>query len=524
MPVHEARKMFQNEAHRRQELGPLPLMKERRRRNCSHLLLPPGLEHESAGLSLLDWLTSEVPSLKDLVMVVSVSSLSRTSSTDSITEALNSSVPGKTDSVPSSLQQLQMDLATFLISRACNNPIVANYFYWYLIVECEDQDSQPKYEHVRDMYVCVMKRFSLALTRGGPDYRQMRSVLARQQTFLERLVVLVKMVTRESGNRSKKIEKLQALLQDSEACKMNFSSFDELPLPLDPSVKVKGVIPGEATLFNSKLMPCRLTFQTVNEDRYLTIFKHGDDLRQDQLILQMIELMDKLLRHEKLDLKLTPYKVLATSSKHGFVQFIDSVAIADVLQKDGSILNFFKKHAPCESEPLGVYPEIIDNYVKSCAGYCVVTYLLGVGDRHLDNLLLTKTGKLFHVDFGYILGRDPKPMPPPMKLSKEMVEGMGGLTSEQFQQFKQHTYTAFLALRRKANLFLNLFSLMVDVNIPDIALEPDKTVKKVQERFVLHFTDEEAVHYMQNLLDISVSSMLGPIVEQLHKVAQYWRK
>lgn len=32
---------------------------------------------------------------------------------------------------------------------------------------------------------------------------------------------------------------------------------------------------------------------------------------------------------------------------------------------------------------------------------------------------------------------------------------------------------------RYANLFLNLFSLMVDASVPDIALEPDKTVKKV---------------------------------------------
>ena len=49
-------------------------------------------------------------------------------------------------------------------------------------------------------------------------------------------------------------------------------------------------------------------------------------------------------------------------------------------------------------------------------------------------------------------------------------------------------YTAFLYLRRHANLILNLFGLMVDANVPDIALEPDKTVKKVQvnmHRFVL---------------------------------------
>jgi hypothetical protein len=32
---------------------------------------------------------------------------------------------------------------------------------------------------------------------------------------------------------------------------------------------------------------------------------------------------------------------------------------------------------------------------------------------------------------------------------------------------------------RHANVFANLFSLMLDANIPDIAIERDKTVKKV---------------------------------------------
>lgn len=47
------------------------------------------------------------------------------------------------------------------------------------------------------------------------------------------------------------------------------------------------------------------------------ILKSGDDPRQDQLILQLILLMDRLLRKEKLDLKLIPFKVLACSSTFG---------------------------------------------------------------------------------------------------------------------------------------------------------------------------------------------------------------
>ncbi|TRY87681.1 hypothetical protein DNTS_013624 [Danionella cerebrum] len=377
-------------------------------------------------------------------------------------------------------ENLEQDLCTFLISRACKNSTLANYLYWYVIVECEDQDTQQRDPKTHDMYLNVMRRFSQALLKGDKCVRLMRSLLASQQTFVDRLVRLMKAVQRESGNRKKKA--------------------------------------------SSALMPAKLIFKTEDGEHYPVIFKHGDDLRQDQLILQIISLMDKLLRKENLDLKLTPYKVLATSTKHGFMQFVQSVPVAEVLATEGNIQSFFRKHAPNDKGPYGISSEVMDTYVKSCAGYCVITYILGVGDRHLDNLLLTKTGKLFHIDFGYILGRDPKPLPPPMKLSKEMVEGMGGMQSEQYQEFRKQCYTAFLHLRRYSNLILNLFSLMVDANIPDIALEPDKTVKKVQDKFRLDLSDEEAVHYMQGLIDESVGALFAAVVEQIHKFAQYWRR
>jgi phosphatidylinositol 3-kinase len=59
-----------------------------------------------------------------------------------------------------------------------------------------------------------------------------------------------------------------------------------------------------------------------------------------------------------------------------------------------------------------------------------------------------------------------------MKLCKEMVDAMGGLSSMHYQKFKSLCYTAFMILRKSANLILNLFALMVSefevVNSSDV--------------------------------------------------------
>ena len=70
------------------------------------------------------------------------------------------------------------------------------------------------------------------------------------------------------------------------------------------------------------MAPFKLSFETTGGGKYIFMYKNGDDLRQDQLILEMFSLMDKLLKGVNQDYKLTPYKALACSKSDGFVEFV----------------------------------------------------------------------------------------------------------------------------------------------------------------------------------------------------------
>lgn len=179
--------------------------------------------------------------------------------------------------------------------------------------------------------------------------------------------------------RPKKVDKLRSVLHDS---KSGLGSFQPIPLPLDASISIVGIDPDHSSVFKSNLFPLRLHLlrdpdasatqagtQTATPEAYPVIFKNGDDLRQDQLVIQLFTLMDRLLRKENLDLKLMPYRVLATGPVAGMVQFVESKTLQDISNEyGGSLLNYLRASHPDPGSvgTYGVRPEVLDTYIRSC--------------------------------------------------------------------------------------------------------------------------------------------------------------
>lgn len=103
-------------------------------------------------------------------------------------------------------------------------------------------------------------------------------------------------------------------------------------------------------------------------------------MRQDQFVIQLFTLMDRLLRKENLDLKLSPYGVLATGPLQGMVQFIPNKTIATIVSEHGNILNYLRSNYPDEGSvgTSGVEPSVIDTFVRSCGTsvHCFVILFL----------------------------------------------------------------------------------------------------------------------------------------------------
>ncbi|CAB1349192.1 unnamed protein product, partial [Coregonus sp. 'balchen'] len=259
-------------------------------------------------------------------------------------------------------------------------------------------------------------------------------------------------------------------------------TLSDLHSPLNPSVLLSGINVEKCRYMDSKMKPL-----------------------QDMLTLQILRLMDLLWKEANLDLRIVPYGCLATGDRSGLIEVVSSadtianiqltssnVAAAAAFNKD-ALLNWLK-----EKNSGDALEKAIEEFTLSCAGYCVATYVLGIGDRHSDNIMVRSTGQLFHIDFGHILGNFKskfgiKRERVPFILTHDFIhviqQGKTGNT-EKFGSFRNYCEQAYLILRRNGNLFITLFALMLTAGLPELTSDSlalgktdDEALKQFRQKF-----------------------------------------
>ncbi|NXK55164.1 P3C2G kinase, partial [Chauna torquata] len=359
---------------------------------------------------------------------------------------------------------LESPLVKLLLNRSLQSIQVAHQLYWLLKNATNEVHFKIWYEKLlAALQFCAGKALNNEFSKEGKLMR-----------ILEDIAEKVKAASDPKRKEVLKMEltRLQLFFQEVKVCR----------LPLNPALVVQGIEADSCSYFTSNAFPLKISFINANapSGNINIIFKMGDDLRQDMLVLQIIRVMDNIWLQEGLDMQMIIYRCLSTGKKQGLVQMVpDATTLAKIHRESGligplkenTIKKWFHHHHHLESS----YQEAIRNFFHSCAGWCVVTFILGVCDRHNDNIMLTNAGHMFHIDFGRFLGhaqtfgsikRDRAPFIFTSEMEYFITEG--GKNPRRFQEFVELCCRAYNIVRKHSHLLLNLLEMMLHAGLPEL--------------------------------------------------------
>uniref|UniRef100_A0A671WRH6 phosphatidylinositol 3-kinase n=1 Tax=Sparus aurata TaxID=8175 RepID=A0A671WRH6_SPAAU len=392
-------------------------------------------------------------------------------------------------------------LARYLIQRALRSKKIGHFFFWYVRSEVTGCP------YFRQRMAVILEAYLLGCGQAMLESftKQVQAVEALQE-----VAIVIKNLYPDKNDLSPTAPlRLQEYLR---ICNLP----NEFLLPFDPRVKAGMILLDKCKVMASKKKPLWLEFSPMPSPTSPTpvgiIFKQGDDLRQDMLVIQTLVVMDSIWQEKSLDLNLIPYGCISTGHNIGMIEIVRNAAtIAAVQRNHGGTTAAFRNDALFEwlksKCPLQeIHYKTVEKFVKSCAGYCVATYVLGIGDRHNDNIMITDQGNLFHIDFGHILGNTKRFLGVnrervPFVLTPDFLYVMGrvkGHKSLYFQRFKDTCTQAYLSLRSHSRLLITLFHLMLLTGIPELSAAED--MRYLREALQEEQSEAEAKeHFLQQI-------------------------
>ena len=271
---------------------------------------------------------------------------------------------------------------------------------------------------------------------------------------------------------------------------------------------------------NSSSQPWIIPLLTESESTYgkkkQYILVKNEDLRKDKLTMYVSKWLKRICGD---DIIINTYNVLPYRYNYGWIEILDNtITLYDVIEvKQTTLLNYIMDLNP--SETINVMRQ---TFIKSCVSSCVLCYILGVGDRHTENILINKWGDLIHIDFSYLLGEDPKHVDVEMKITNDMLEALGGKKSENFRQFKKICEIVYKKIRKRSGLWYLLLSYLSFIEPPIHPYYNNNNLIKnyVIDKLIPGEFDEECSLQISNIVESSSNSTYMEQLSDLsHKVS-----
>ena len=373
-------------------------------------------------------------------------------------------------------------------------------------------------------------------------------------------------IVKHSGRNS---EEKERLLEKWLATRNLQKNFANVSLPIS-NEKLSSAVPSKISVFKSAMFPVLYRFDSSIP---AFIFKTGDLAHKDRLLMFFLNIFQTHLTNIGIPTVTKLYRVIPLFRESGIFEFVErSVNLRDVVLRHGSLESFYS-HVTKLNAPASLVA-CLRNFLDSNAFYTAACYLLAVGDRHKDNILLLEDGTTFHIDFSYIFGDDPKFYAPRVRVTKEMIDFISifgehltdselSLIKYELQEFSNSVYdlstlnfgyayfvyraTVFYnALRTATDKVLCLMEVMRNAYIPEKGLNINRTLCEVdhydvlssadtmnhsvnialdivRERFQPNLSNVEAGYNFVELVIKDASAFMPKVIDKFHDWAQAWR-
>eukprot|EP00477_Mikrocytos_mackini_P002047 GAHX01002240.1.p1 GENE.GAHX01002240.1~~GAHX01002240.1.p1 ORF type:complete len:1681 (+),score=253.18 GAHX01002240.1:37-5079(+) len=336
----------------------------------------------------------------------------------------------------------------------------------------------------------------------------------------------------------------------------------DIPVNKDSSYNEEVLLPHTLVSINKEMQtspsgitrPLILKVKTSDGENHKQLLKSNDDMRQDSCVQLLFKSLNKFIPFNQI----RTYNAFPINSSVGVIQWLNDVVsysrYIDAAQKvykgkpnELRAVHERMRKTTSKAKLLDNYKDILKklkptmryfflenfntpksyitarhNYLTSTAVASLVGYIVGIGDRHNENIMIDKaTGETVHIDFGVMFcqGEALKiPEKVPFRLTPEMNDSLGVLTVN--SGFKIYMEETLKSLKNNKQIVMTVLKVLTNDPINRWMLSN----KIIQEKVSKYRKIKLSVNNRQDFkftttggdnLNINAEQMLGTVNDKL---------